>query len=336
MADVQPVLFRWDANVVGAAINRADTAAVFALGDGTLRVLALDVNNLIEANGISLGQTVALSVAADCNPTGFLCSTDQGEVLSVEHTAPRTLARYAGKQVDQVAAHESGLRAVAADSQVHLFDAAGQARGSLGPHASTVAGVGFDKVGKRLYSCHYEGVSVWNVREPGAAAARLAFPGSHLAVSVSPDGKFVATATQEKEVHVWRTRDGGDMRMSGYYAKVRSMSWSFDSAWLVTSGGDTAAAWSFKHGGPEGKPPSMLGAFSDALVTCVACHPGMNVAALGYGDGRVLIAKLDAKAKSLDVLPAGGAAVSALAWSANGSFLLGGDKTGRGFVAPFV
>ncbi len=335
MPDVQPVMFRWDANVVGAGINRAASSAAFALGDGTLRLVALDADNLREVHHISLGDAVALRIEADCSPTGFVCSTDQGAVLSIESLEPQTLALYAGKQVDQVAAHESGLRAVAADGQVHLFDAAGRACGSLGPHPSTVAGIAFDKVGKRMFACHYEGVSVWNPRAIGAAATQLSFPGSHLAVSVSPDGKFVATATQEKEMHVWRTRDGGDMRMSGYYAKIRSMSWSFDSSWLITSGGDTATAWSFQRGGPEGKPPSMIGPFSDALVSCVACHPGMNLAALGYGDGRVVIAKLASKASSLDVLPAGGAPVTALAWSGEGRFLVGGDKSGRGFVAPF-
>lgn len=335
MPDVQPVIFRWDANVVSTSINRASSTAAFALGDGTLRMIALGAKELAEARCATLGDAVALSTAADCTPTGFIFSTDQGEVLTIDSAAPQQLGCYAGKQVDQVAAHDSGLRAVAADTQVHLFDAAGQTCASLGPHPSTVAGIAFDKVAKRLFACHYEGVSVWLAREPGAATTRLAFPGSHLAVSVSPDGKFVATATQEKEVHVWRTRDGGDMRMSGYYAKVRSMSWSFDSAWLVTSGGDTATAWSFKRGGPEGKPPSMLGAFSDALVTCVACHPGLNVAAIGYGDGHVVIAKLDSKAKGLDVLPAGGTPVTALAWSGEGRFLVGGDKSGRGFVAPF-
>ena len=38
------------------------------------------------------------------------------------------------------------------------------------------------------------------------------------------DGKFIATGTQENDIHVWRVAQATDMRMQGYPAKVKSLS----------------------------------------------------------------------------------------------------------------
>jgi WD40 repeat protein len=47
--------------------------------------------------------------------------------------------------------------------------------------------------------------------------------GSHTAVSWSPDGKFIVTAMQDREMHCWRWRDRESMRMSGYPSKIRAL-----------------------------------------------------------------------------------------------------------------
>ena len=45
-----------------------------------------------------------------------------------------------------------------------------------------------------------------------------------MAISFSPDGRFLVTAMQEPTLHGWRMVDGKHMRMAGYSAKVRSIS----------------------------------------------------------------------------------------------------------------
>ena len=75
---------------------------------------------------------------------------------------------------------------------------------------------------------------------PQAAPEMLEWKGSHLDVTFSPDGRFLVTAMQEPTLHGWRLADGKHMRMSGYAAKVQSMSWSADGKWLATSGADAA------------------------------------------------------------------------------------------------
>ena len=75
------------------------------------------------------------------------------------------------------------------------------------------------------------------------------------------------------------------MRMTGYPAKTRSLSWSHDGAWLATSGADAAVVWPFKDkDGPMGKAPRECGV-REARATMVAFHPKALVVAIGYADG---------------------------------------------------
>jgi len=57
-----------------------------------------------------------------------------------------------------------------------------------------------------------------------------------------------------------------------------------------------------------------------ARVSAVACHPKQDIMAAGYGDGTVLMIRLEDGAEIL-VRRRGNAAVAGLAWSAKGSLL---------------
>ncbi len=69
--------------------------------------------------------------------------------MSPPTAAPTEVATYGSKWVDQVAAHESGLRAAAVGKAVHVLDGKGAALKSLA-HPSTVTGIAFDAKGKRI------------------------------------------------------------------------------------------------------------------------------------------------------------------------------------------
>ena len=153
--------------------------------------------------------------------------------------------------------------------------------------------------------------------------------GSHLSVDGSPDGRFLVTAMQENTLHGWRTADKKDMRMSGYPAKTRSLSWSFDGHWLATSGADGAIIWPFKDKeGPISKAPLECGV-RQAKVTSVAFHPKSLVVAQGYEDGLLLLCRIPDGAEILVRAAAGGRrAINALAWDAAGRKLLFGAADG--------
>jgi WD40 repeat protein len=110
------------------------------------------------------------------------------------------------------------------------------------------------------------------------------------------------------------------MRMAGYSAKVRSMSWSADGKALATSGSKELIVWPFQgKEGPMGTQPKML-APAPQLVCAVACHPKNDVIAVGYEDGTVLLVRVADGAEVLARRP-GGDPISALAWNAAGTTL---------------
>ena len=82
---------------------------------------------------------------------------------------------------------------------------------------------------------------------------------------------------QEPTLHGWRLVDAKHMRMSGYSARVRSLSWTADGDFLATSGSEQLILWPFDgKDGPMGRQPK-LQAPSPARVSVVACHPRQPV-----------------------------------------------------------
>ena len=132
---------------------------------------------------------------------------------------------------------------------------------------------------------------------------------------------------QEPMLHGWRLSDGEHIPMSSYDARVRSLSWSAGGEWLATSGATQLVLWPF-HGkdGPMGKTPRLLTP-TDYRIDVVACHPRKAVVAAGYGNGLILLTRIDNAiilAKNV-----GDAPVSALAWSADGYSSHGARKGAR-------
>ena len=161
----------------------------------------------------------------------------------------------------------------------------------------------------------------------------LPWTGSHLAVTFSPDNKFLVTAMHEPALHGWRLADNRHMRMTGYPGRVRSISWSAGGKALATSGADTVILWPFaSKDGPMGKEPAMMAPLK-ARVTAVACHPDQAIFAAGYGDGTVLMVRMADGAEIL-VRRNGAAAVSALAWNAKGTLLAFAAEDGEAGLLP--
>jgi WD40 repeat protein len=167
-----------------------------------------------------------------------------------------------------------------------------------------------------------------------ATAEVLEWAGSHLAVTFSPDNKFLVTAMHEPALHGWRLADHRHMRMTGYPGRVRSMSWSAGGKALATSGADSVIMWPFAgKDGPMGKEPAMLAPLQ-ARVTAVACHPRQDILAAGYGDGTILMVRLTDGAEIL-VRRNGTAPVAALAWDSKGSQLAFAAEDGEaGLLEP--
>jgi WD40 repeat protein len=307
-----------DAPVVAAHFLKQ--TAVFVLGDEAL----LLVEPQGESRRVSVHGGAILATAAD--GTRVVSGDDHGKVVATTATGEsRTLAADPKHRwIDHVAlgpdgavAWSAGKTAFVQAKKLREFEA-----------ASTVGGLAFLPKGFRLAVAHYNGATLWFPNAPQAAPETLEWKGSHLGATVSPDGRFLVTTMQEPMLHGWRLADRKHMRMSGYATRVTSLGWTAGGSWLATSGAPQLILWPFQaKEGPMGKEPRVL-APSDHRVETVACHPKREIVAAGYGDGMVLLVRVEDGAAILAKKP-GDAPVSALAWSADGMLLAFGTENGE-------
>jgi WD40 repeat protein len=319
------------------AIGAPLTAAYF-LGDQAVFVGAEE--NVFVVAGEGEAATVPVHgggiLCATCDGGRIVTGGDDGKVVSFDANGKVDVLAADAKRrwIDNVALHPDGAVAWSAGKTAHVRSGREQDKDhekSLDV-PSTVGGLAFAPKGLRLAVAHYNGVTLWF---PNMAAKPefLPWTGSHLAVTFSPDNKFLVTAMHEPALHGWRLADNRHMRMTGYPGRVRSISWSAGGKALATSGADAVILWPFaSKDGPMGKEPAMLAPLK-ARVTAVACHPDQAIFAAGYGDGTVLMVRMSDGAEIL-VRRNGAAAVSALAWNAKGTLLAFATEDGEAGLLP--
>ena len=304
----------------------APVAAVHFLGDRAAFVCAEEKIALAGANG-DIAHTDVHGGAILCSASDgkqIVTGGDDGKVVALDAKGePSVLATDAKRRwIDNVALHPDGAVAWSAGKTAFVRSGKGEEKSFDAP--TTVGGLAFAPKGLRLAVAHYNGVTLW-FPNMAAKPEYLEWAGSHLAVSFSPDNKFLVTAMHEPAMHGWRLADNRHMRMSGYPGRVRSMSWTTGGKGLTTSGADTVIIWPFtSKDGPMGKEPAMLAPLQ-ARVSMVACHPKQDIMAAGYSDGTILIVRLEDGAEIL-VRRNGGEPVSALAWNAKGTLLAFGTE----------
>jgi WD40 repeat protein len=297
--------------------------AVFVLGEEAL----LLVEPQGEPRRVGVHGGAILATAAD--GTRIVSGGDDGKAVETNAAGEsRTLAADPKRRwIDQVAlgpdgavAWSAGKTAFAQSKKLREFEA-----------PSTVGGLAFLPKGFRLAVAHYNGATLWFPNAPQAAPEMLEWKGSHLGATVSPDGRFLVTTMQEPMLHGWRLADRKHMRMSGYSARVTSLSWTAGGRWLATSGAPQLILWPFQaKDGPMGKEPRVL-APSQHRVAVVASHPKQDFVAAGYADGMVLLVRIE-DGTGILAKNSGDAPVSALAWSADGRLLAFGTENGEAGV----
>ncbi len=253
---------------------------------------------------------------------GKIVATDGDGATRILATDPKH------RWIDHLALGPDGAIAWSAGKTAYV-QAKGEAKEPRAFEApSTVGGLAFFPKGFRLAIAHYNGATLWFPNASGATPEKLEWKGSHLGATVNPDGRFLVTTMQEPMLHGWRLVDRQHMRMSGYAARVMSLSWSAGGDWLATAGASQLVLWPF-HGkdGPMGKTPRLLTP-SGHRIDVVACHPGTDVVAAGYNNGLVLLARIGDGAEILAKKP-GDAPVTALAWSADGRLIAWGTESGE-------
>jgi WD40 repeat protein len=311
------------AHVVAAAF--IGEAAVFALADG-----AVVLSSPRETERVTAHPDGGI-LAAVGDGSALVTGGDDGRVVRIgDGGAPEEIANTGGTWIDAVAMGADGAIAWSAGKSVTARDPKGWQASLATPSAAR--GLAFSPKGFQLAVAHYNGVTLWFPRV-ATAPKELAWKGSHLDVTWSPDARFVVSSMQENALHGWRVADSAHMRMTGYPAKPRSLSWANDGKWLASSGADSAVLWPFQSkDGPMGKQPQELGV-RNARIERVAFHPGAPVLAIGYVDGCILLVRLGDDTELLARAPEkGGKAVTALTWSRSGRQLAFGTADGAAGV----
>lgn len=300
--------------------------ALFALGDGAVLAAARDG----ETARFNAHAGAILSSVLHPDKRRIVTGGDDGRMRVVATDGVQEVLGEHRKWVDHLVASPLTNVIVAGVGKEAIVYRDGRESHRFA-HPSTLGGLALDAKGRRLAASHYGGATLRYPLIADDKGVALTWAGSHLAVTLSPDGDYVVSAMQENALHGWRLPEKTDLRMDGYPSKTRAFSWDKRGRWLATSGAESAIVWPFAGKlGPQGKAPLQPGQ-REALVTSVAFHPSEETLAIGYADGAVIVVRF-ADQMGMEIDEPGEGAVSALAWDSTGKRLALGDEAGRGAI----
>ncbi|WP_033923166.1 WD40 repeat domain-containing protein [Sphingomonas sp. 37zxx] len=314
--DAEPTALLWLGEVMAAT-----------LGDGSIRWIGDQGETLAVQSHDGAILSACRHPAGDSVVTGG----DDGRVCRVFPDGNVVeLGSFARKWVDHlVASPASGLIVAGIGREAVAWTRGSDSPSHRYPVESTIGGLALDAKGRRLGIAHYNGATLVYGGNPDSGRIALKWVGSHIACTMSADGRYLLTGLQETGLHGWQLPDMRDMRMEGYAAKTRSFAWDRKGKWLATSGDAAAILWPFEgKTGSIGKPPLLRARRKGALVTRVAFHPRDDLLAVGYNDGVVTLARLgDENVLLIDEATVG--SITAMTWNDTGTRLGWGGDTGR-------
>jgi WD40 repeat protein len=321
--------YNFDAPVNTCAYTVDGGAFAFGLGNGSVHIVQGAERRTVKAHS---GAVPALKSYDD----GFLSLSDDGTLKFVTRTGDVSdVADFKGAWTEKLAVHPNGSFAVAVGKNIHLYTKRDAEPKILGPHNGSATDICFAPDGMGLAASHRDGMTLWAWPHFEPQALPFAWKGAHLAVTISPDKKWVVTAMQEGALHMWNVPLKRDYQMSGYWAKPTKMVWSADRKWLATSGSETVILWPFDRAGPEGREPMQLGWSNGALISALAAHADEPVIAAGFEDGAVVLLDLQNK-KAFNAAAPSGQPVSAIAFSPAGDGFIAGTVAGNAVAFNFV
>jgi hypothetical protein len=336
---------RWamGAPVVGAAWFGHGGHAAFALADGSIATAPSQWEGAARLQPRD-GGGVELVPAHDAPPPVMRAGVHQapclalagygtgdvfsggGDGLLARIAADGTvgvIAQFPGMPIQHVAAGPLDRFACAVGNTVHRFD---DMSGQLDVPA-TVTALAYDPTGRHLAIGLADRVTVWS----GEKTHDLPCAGTPVALSWAPDSGFLVAGSDSGRAYAWTWSDGVEIALGDTPAAPMSLSFSPAGRLLATSGGTRVTCWHLES--PRGRRRD-CGVASTAPVTRVAAHPWRTLIAAGYDNGAVLLCQPD----STDILfvrAAGGGAISALIWSADGASLAIGTAGGEIGVVAF-
>ncbi|GAA2348153.1 WD40 repeat domain-containing protein [Streptomyces violaceusniger] len=318
----------WDTAVDDApvALNARQDLIAVAGAAGTLWILDATTGagiDTFELPGGALSVALAPDArhAAATGPTGYaLWRREDGRTTVHDTGAWSATAAWADNERVAIAA---GRRAL-------VLTPDGEERWATEPAASTVTDLAWLRQGRRLAVAAYGAVRCHERHTPKPV---MTYPyiGSHLALAVAPTGRWICSGNQDASIHIWRTRDAGELTMSGYPEKVSRLAFDDTGFWLAADGAPDVTVWDFSGKGPAGTAPRSLRCHE--TITALAWRPGGGGhLASGGADGTVALWRATAGRPESRLSPArildGDTTVAALTW-AGPELLVSAYRDGR-------
>ncbi len=184
---------------------------------------------------------------------------------------PRARADLGRGWVDRLAWSPDGAVLAAAIGRSVCFLAPdGSLRGRYDGHPSTVTGLTWHTERRAWITSAYGVISVLSAGEPEPITTHY-FRTSLLSVTPSPDGRFIASGTQDPLVHVWDLDDEtNEVNLTGYAGKVSVLAWSPVAPLLATGAGAGLVIWDFAGGDPFRSAPREIALDDAGRVTTLA------------------------------------------------------------------
>lgn len=185
--------------------------------------------------------------------------------------------------------HAGNLLLSAAGKKLRVWNVAGEMQFEFAAHESTIAGLSLRADGKGFATVCYGKIRCFRFGETSPYET-LDWKSSLISLAWSPNGRFIATGTQENTVQFFRLPARGEepLCMSGYPAKVKQLAWDRSARFLATSGSEVVTIWDVSGDGPAGKIPLQLAAHP-ADISALAYQRRGDVLASGCESGVIML-----------------------------------------------
>lgn len=341
--------------VTNVIFDPAGQGVAFALADGALAMAPLtDVEPVQDRCRVALdeGRTtisprrkpvppLTKVIIGDTPPklapigTSDFFAGDHGRLLRVSASGVTRVVANHGAPIDLIAPVSAGGILTASAGSIIFYDSNGEVvwlQERVGGHASAMA---VSPDGRR-FAIGADGCLIVRSFGPRPEPSISFELGSVKALSWSPDGTWLAVSVVKAGVVLVRLADARIVRIPTYPSTVASLSWSADSAILVTGGAYRIIAWDVSSLDDGSDRPTNLatGHARFVLAEFVDVHPERQLTAAGYADGMVAVARIG-HPDELVVKPPGNGAVHALCWSDDGQHLAFGTDGGEAAIVTF-
>lgn len=262
--------------------------------------------------------------------TGFAFAKSTGRINSLTPGGISVhMAAKAPAEISVLAASPDGRTiAFACAAQVCISAADGSAQHSVAA-PSAVRAMAFSPDGLTLAVGYANGVSRWAVQAVDHHPVETSFTGTPTRLDWHPGGTWLTASMAVDGFHLIDIARNHSIPRGNFPSAVHSAIFGLTTNTVVASGAFRVAAWDLADG-----QAVLTGKAGLVLVSAVATSPNRNLVAVGYANGLLSLAEIGQPSEIL-LREDTGAAITAMAWSSNGTYLALAGSDGSAALVEF-